>query len=381
MASIVKRARSDGSEVFRVGYRKDGRLCWTPTIGTAEGAVEMKALVERLGPDAAIAILRQRTGRRVEHGVPLLRDYLEHHLSLLASKATPGTIDDYRRMAARTWLERLGPLPLDGITRELIEEWVAWQRTQPNRRGETYSAKSIANAHGLLSSVLKRAAKAKIIPANEAEGVEMPSDEAEHEMDVLTPDEWIRLRDAIPEHWRPLTIFLLAIGCRIGEATAVMVRDIDLGRGTVWLRRAWKKGERDSRYLGSTKTKRGKRTVLMGPDVLAAIRPLVEGRPADALVFTAPQGGRVYAQHFRNRVWVQALERAGITKAVTPHSLRHTSVSWQFAGNVSPIVVQHRLGHESLATTSKVYAHLLTDAQVDAAAVMERAVGRPQIEA
>lgn len=381
MASITRRVTTKGVEVFRVGWRENGQLRWAPTIKTAEGAAEMKALVERIGPAAALAVLRQRSGRDVaEQSVPLLRDYLEHHLGLLASNVTPGTVDDYRRMAARTWLERLGPLPLDAITRELVEEWVAWQRVQPTRRGETYSTKSIKNAHGLLSDTLSRAVAARLIVRNEARGVKMPDDEAEHEMEVLTEDEWLALRAELGDHWVPLTTFLLTVGCRIGEATAVMVRDIDLKRGTVRLRRAWKKGEHDSRYLGSTKSKRGVRTVLMGPAVVEAMRPLVEGRPAGDLVFTAPRGGRVYAQHYRNRVWAPALERAGITKAVTPHSLRHTSASWLLAEGVSPITVQHRLGHESLSTTSKVYAHLLTDAQVGAAAVMERAMPRPQIE-
>jgi len=42
-------------------------------------------------------------------------------------------------------------------------------------------------------------------------------------------------------------------------------------------------------------------------------------------------------------------------------------------------VVQHRLGHESLSTTSRVYAHLLTDAQLAAVEVMDQATRR-QIE-
>src|SRR5690554_6271109 len=156
MAGITRRTRADGSEVYRVNYREGGKLHWTPTISTAEGAAEMKGLVERLGPAAALAILRQRSGRD-ESAVPLLRDWFERHLSLLGADATPGTVDEYRKMAARTWLPRLGPLPLDGITREVVTEWVAWQRQQMTRRGTPYTPKSIRNAHGLLSGTLSSA--------------------------------------------------------------------------------------------------------------------------------------------------------------------------------------------------------------------------------
>jgi len=380
MASINRRQRTDGTEVWRVGYRQGGRLCWTPTIGTAEGAVEMKGLIERLGPDAALAILRQRSGRDVERSAPLLRDWLERHLRLLEADATPGTVAEYRRMAARTGLPSRGPLPLDAITAETVREWVAWQRRQPARGGRTYSPKSIRNAHGLLSSVLGSAVDAEVIAKNPARGVRLPSDTTEHEMEVLTEEEWVRFIDAMDPHYRPLTRFLLAVGCRIGEATALQVRDLDLTRRTVRIRRAWKKGERGV-YLGTTKTRRGVRTVALSPGMCDELGALAAGRAGEELVFTGKRGGRVQAQHYRNRQWERALVAAGITKPITPHGLRHTSASWLLAAGVSPIVVQHRLGHESLATTSKVYAHLLTDAQAAAVDVMDRATaGRQSIQ-
>lgn len=375
MASITKRQRTDGGTSYRVAYRVNGKLCWTPSLATAEGALEMKGLIERLGPDLALGVLRQRTGKDT-NAVPLLRDWFDRHMSGLEGSATPGTVADYRRMAVRTWLPMLGPLPLDAIDRETVKGWVAWQRKQPTARGRTYSPKSIANAHGLLSSVLASAVEAGHIPSNVARGVSLPSDTADREMEVFTEDEWRRFIDAMAPHYRPLTVFLVATGSRIGEATAVQVRDLDLERSTVRFRRAWKKGEAGV-YLGSTKSKRGKRTVVIGSDVAELIAPLCAGKPADALVFTGPLGARISAQHFRSRQWEQALRAAGITKHITPHGLRHTSASWLLAAGVSPIVVQHRLGHESLATTSKVYAHLLTDAQLGAVGVMTRALGQP----
>jgi integrase len=394
MASIQTRTLKDGTATFRVGWRENGKLVWSPAIGSPEGAVEMKNLVERQGSAVALATLAARSGRNSSSAAPLLREHLEDHLEQLAASATPGTVAGNRAMAARTWLPRLGAMPVDKITREHVISWVAWQRTQETRASRlareravtkgaevppvrTYSPKSIANAHGLLSGVLSSAVEAELIPRNVARGVTLPSDSAEHEMEVFTDDEWVRFIAAMQEHYRPLTRFLLATGCRIGEATAVQVRDLDLKRRTVRIRRAWKKGEKGV-YLGAPKTKRGVRTLLLPPAILDELAHLTKGKPSDALVFTTAQGKRIPAGNFRNRQWERALERAGITKHITPHGLRHTSASWLLADGVSPIVVQHRLGHESLATTSKVYAHLLTDEQVGAAAVMARAL--PQIE-
>ena len=374
MASIVRRYRKDGSSTYRIGYRQDGRMHFTPTMTDPAGAAEMLSLVDRLGPDAALAIQRQRTGRTTTD-VPLLRDWCARHLDLLAADATPGTIGEYRRMAARTWLPRLGPLPVDAISTDTVREWIAWQRHQVTRTGGNYRPKSIRNAHGLLSSVLASAVEAGYMTRNPARGVRLPSDAADHEMNIFTGDEWHRFIAAMDEHYRPLTMFLVVTGCRFGEATAVQAGDLDLERRTVRFRRAWKKGD-PGVYLGALKTKRGLRTVVLSPAMVEALRPLVDQLDPGAFVFTSRQGARVPAQHYRERFWRPAMTRAGITKPLTPHSLRHTGASWLLADGVSPIVVQHRLGHESLATTSKVYAHLLTDAQVGAADVMERATAQ-----
>lgn len=378
-AWVVSRTRKDGTRTFRVGWRQDGRLKWSPTIVEAEGATEFAALVERLGPSAALAILKQRTGRDTRHA-PLLRDVLERHLAAKAAHVTSGTVAEYRRMATRTWLPRLGDYPVTAITADVVNEWITWQRGQLARGGMPYEPKSIKNAHGLLSATLTTAVNAGLIPKNEAHGLKLPDDAAEGEMEILTREEWERFIAAMDEHYRPLTWFLLATGCRIGEALAVQVRDLDGARSTIRIRRAWKKAEHGV-YLGAPKSKRSKRTVLLPRDLTTELGDLTAGRPADALIFTTRTGRRIDPGHFRARQWDRSITAAGITKRITPHSLRHTSASWLLADGVSPITVQHRLGHESLATTSKVYAHLLTDAQLGAVAVMDRATPRKQIEA
>jgi hypothetical protein len=50
------------------------------------------------------------------------------------------------------------------------------------------------------------------------------------------------------------------------------------------------------------------------PDVLEGLSVLMTGRPRDALVFTAPEGGPVGDVNFRNRVWWPAVAVAGIRR-------------------------------------------------------------------
>jgi site-specific recombinase XerD len=77
---------------------------------------------------------------------------------------------------------------------------------------------------------------------------------------------------------------------------------------------------------------------------------LMAGRPRDALVFTAPQGGPVTDGHFRNRVWYPAVEAADIRR-FAPRIMPHTAASWLVQDGVPLYDVQMLLGHEDYGTT------------------------------
>lgn len=371
------RARN-GKVTWQVRFRVDGRPNPVKeTFETQREAEKFATLVERVGGTAARAT--RRTGEDSARTMPTLATWLETHLSQLSASATPGTVAEYRRMAARTWLPRLGALPLDAITRAAVVEWVGWQRQQVARGGKSYSPKSIANAHGLLSACLQAAVEAEVIVRNVAKSVPLPSDAQREEMTFLTREEFAAVLAALPERWRPLVVTLAGTGMRWGEATALTVSDVDPETDLIRVVRAWKKGA-EGVYLGAPKTSRSRRTVKMGAQVRAVVLPLLDGRAAGDLVFTSALGARIQAQHFRERVWWPAVQRSGITKRPRVHDLRHTHASWLLAAGVAAQVVQHRLGHESLQTTSRVYGHLLPDAQVAAATATDAALGRLAIE-
>lgn len=102
------------------------------------------------------------------------------------------------------------------------------------------SGKTIANKHGFLSSALNAAVRAGHIPSNPAAGQRLPTSERA-DMVCLTREEFAKLLAAVTEPWRPLVEFLVASGCRGGEATALRPSDVDRKAGTVRITRAWKR--------------------------------------------------------------------------------------------------------------------------------------------
>lgn len=119
---------------------------------------------------------------------------------------------------------------------------------------------------------------------------------------------------------------------------------------------------------------------------------LVEGRAAGEFVFTTAGGRPVRNVDYREDGWLPALKRATatrrkddtaaptsqrLTKTPRIHDLRTAHASWLIADNVPLTEIQHRIGHESIKTTSDTYGHLASDAQSRAAKVISVASPRP----
>jgi integrase/recombinase XerD len=171
---------------------------------------------------------------------------------------------------------------------------------------------------------------------------------------VLTEDEVARVL-AMPDPATPvgsrdraLLELLYASGLRVSEATSLDLGDADLSEETV---RVVGKGNRQ-------------RVIPMGSKAIAALaaylkaaRPrLARGRAAAQALFLNRRGGRLS----RQSCW-KLLRRyaraAGITRALSPHVLRHSFATHLLERGADLRAVQEMLGHASVGTT-QVYTHV-----------------------
>ena len=210
-------------------------------------------------------------------------------------------------------------------------------------------------------------------------------------MTVLTRDEFALLLSKVAEYYRPLVLLLVATGLRWGEATALTVADFDLTStpATVRVTKAWKRDENRHWYVGPPKTRRARRTVSLPDDLVGVLRGVIAGKAPGDLVFPNTVGSQLSSSRFWTQTWTPALEAAmnplrpdgspdpdapRLTKRPRVHDLRHTHASWMIAAGVDLFILQRRLGHESITTTTETYAHLLPDQQAAAAAAAGRAL-------
>jgi len=359
MASI--RERPGGR--WQVRWRtRDGQQT-SATMLSRRAAMVFAAALE----DAGEAAAWQAVERLPDMDVPpplTLDEYAARHIASLVG-ITEGTRRGYRRLWARTWSPLLGSHPVAELTRADVGQAVV-------ALAGRLSDKSVANAHGLLSAVLASAVEDGLLARHPSRGLRLPrrTEHRRHELRALSPEEFARLLDHMPARWRPLLVLLAGTGLRWGEAAALQVGDVDRQRRTLRVVRARKEGQGNP--IGPTKTRRSRRTVVLPAQVLDAITPLLDGRAADAPLFTGRHGGPV-ARQVVYRAWWQARAAADLPGARI-HDLRHTHASWLIAAGVPLPEVSRRLGHESISTTVDVYGHMAPDLQRSAAAAADRAL-------
>jgi integrase len=234
------------------------------------------------------------------------------------------------------------------------------------------SDKTILNAWGVLTHMLKMAVRDGKLTRSPAESVSPPrrGDHLREEHRYLTKVEFAAVLAATPDHWKPLVMMLAGTGMRWGEAAALTVGDVDLEQGLVRITKA-EKQDPDSpgkTIVGPTKTKRSRRTVTLPRQVVAAIQPLTLGRKRTERLFLPPNGGPLRHRTFYRDIWLKhSCAKSGIKEPFPRlHDLRHSQAAWQIAARTHPAVIQARLGHEKITTTIDTYGHLMPELQEQA---------------
>lgn len=174
--------------------------------------------------------------------------------------------------------------------------------------------------------------------------------------DVLGVDEVRRLLNS-PDTRSPQGIrdaamleVLYAAGLRVSELTRLKIQDVHLDAGFV---RVFGKGSKE-RVVPIGQYARQK--ILF---YLEHARGRLLREKASPYLFVARAGRPMTRQAFW-KLLRQYAASAGLTRTVTPHSLRHSFASHLLEGGADLRAVQVMLGHADISTT-QIYTHVTTD--------------------
>lgn len=296
-----------------------------------------------------------------------VRTYLDH-LSVERGLAA-NTLTSYRRDLRRyqEYLSELGVGSLDEVTEATVTGFLMRLR-EGDADHPALSATSAARTVVAGRGFHKFAVADGLAASNPAAGVKpptpakrlpkaLPLSDVEAILEAASaPGTVLALRD------RALLELLYGTGARISEAVGLDVDDLGGldgtadkdGVGTVLLH--GKGGKERIVPVGSYAREAIAAYLVRGRPELASVSPARGNRGA---LFLNARGGRLSRQSAW-AVLARTAERAGVTRDVSPHTLRHSFATHLLDGGADVRVVQELLGHASV-TTTQIYTLVTVD--------------------
>jgi integrase/recombinase XerD len=233
----------------------------------------------------------------------------------------------------------------NAITKQHIRNFIARLKRKHN------TASSISRKMSAIRSFHKYLLLEKLVGSNVSLGISLPKKEQKlptvlsvEEVDALMVaadgDEPLELRN------RAMIELLYGSGLRISELLDLRLSDLHINMG--FLNIIGKGNKERIVPIGAEGAYALKRYIDKGRTVLKKV-------PGD-IVFVNSRGSSISRVGFY-KVLKKLTFRAGITKDVSPHTLRHSFASHLLENGVDLRFVQELLGHEDISTT-QIYTHI-----------------------
>jgi site-specific recombinase XerD len=291
--------------------------------------------------------------------VKAIVDFLEY-LEIEQNKSQK-TIQNYEHYLRRLH-DFAGDIEVSDIDNELVRKWRLWLNRLDSGRGQDLQ-KITQNYHLIaLRSFLKFCGKREIdcLSADKIELAKsvrasisfLSAEEVQRLMTQPKTEDKIGLRD------RAILELLFSSGLRVSELCGLNKDHINLSRREFMVRG---KGQKD-------------RPVFVGQAAAERVEQYLQKRddnsPALFISYSGPHASTNDGNYLRltprsvQRLVANYALKAGITKHVSPHSLRHSFATDLLINGADLRSVQMMLGHSNIATT-QIYTHI-TDQQLKA---------------
>jgi len=269
-------------------------------------------------------------------------------------RRSPSTVDTYRRQLKNHINPVLGEVRLGEVTPRLADRVIG----QIKRRSSGATARS---CRSVVSGVLALAVRHGALPSNPVREVERIEAKPRKQPRALTDQERIELlrqlradERAVRHDLPDLVFFMLATGCRIGEALAVVWSQVNLAAGTVEITSTLIRVKGEGLLRKGTKSQAGARTLpLPASAVLVLQRRFAAGARLDQPVFPDTKGGFRDPSNVRRAL---RSARGGETLAwITSHTFRKTAATILDQADLSARLVADQLGHARISMTQDHY--------------------------
>lgn len=335
---IEPRTGPNGARVYRARVYFRGRYVASRTFPRKRDAQEWER--------KQIETLKTGAWADPKAGELPVREWCEIWLSAQPARAQ-ATERKIRGVVGKQIAQTFGRRPLVSVRPSEVQAWAA----EISRK---QSAATARHSLGVLRRVFDHAVRDGAIHRNPAAGIRLPKVQG-NDPRPLTHDELWQLADHLNER-RDRILVLVAgyCGLRWGELAALRWADVDIGRRTLRVARAYSE-EAPRGEMSSVKDHQA-RTVPIPAIVSEELARFRGDHKADELVFPSARRTPLRNRNFRRDVFDDAVDALELD--ITPHNLRDTAASLAIQAGASVVAVARLLGHESAATTLNHYAGL-----------------------
>ena len=185
----------------------------------------------------------------------------------------------------------------------------------------------------------------------------MPRPKRERRLPVVLSRQEVQQLFAVVENIKHKALFMMAYdaGLRLSEILNLRIEDIDSQRMVIRICQA--KGKKD-RY--------GR----LSPGLLGLLREYWRACHPEALLFPGACRHKRYDVSTPGQILKKLCRKAGITKRVSMHTLRHSFAIHLLEAGTNLRVIQRLLGHSNIQTTC-VYTHISIEELREAPSPME----------
>jgi site-specific recombinase XerD len=262
------------------------------------------------------------------------RDCPEEYIAKLKElRYSQNTIDTYKHMFEE-FINYYNDTEVDNITDGMIVDFLRYLVNERNISG-SYQNQSI-NAIKFYFERVKGGAR-KIY------SIERPRKE-KFLPEVLSEEEVVQILNAT-DNLKHKAIFMTiySAGLRISEAINLKLKDIDSKRMQIRVEQA--KGKKD-------------RYTLLGEKTLEILRKYVSEYKPKVWLFEGQSGEKYSSSSIQANLKI-AVDKTGIKKRITVHTLRHSFATHLLEAGTDIRYIQSLLGHSSGKTT-EIYTHITT---------------------
>lgn len=342
----------DGRVTARLRFRgHDGRVRRLAATGANRTAARrrlLKALEEALAASGSGTYSARTTFAKVAE------EWFAHVSQLVDDgRRSPSTLGLYRHVLDNHVLPGVGDLRLSELSASRADKFI-----HDKRRDKGYATAKLCRS--VMSGICAFAVRRDAMRSNPVRDIAPLEDHGRHGARALTVaecDAWLRILDAdefaVRKDLPDLVRFLLATGCRLGEAVGVHWDDVDLDKKTLHVRRTVIRVAGRGLVAKQPKTRSGERVLRLPDSLVARLRTRRGSAPGGSPVFPDGVGG------YRDRNNIERdfrkVREGTPFHWVVPHTYRKTVATMLDQSGLSARTIADQLGHSRISMTQDIY--------------------------